>query len=587
MNAYETIIKTLQDLAGDTREGVTFSLAETEDSAHGDYATNIAFPLSKKHGVSPKDYAESIRAELENSLASVVQKVEVAGPGFINFFLKDEAIRHENEKGDVQIVTKYTGKNVLVEHSSPNLFKPFSVGHLMNNIIGEFITRAMSTSGAHVKTMSFPSDVSLGIAKALMMVERDISEEKIALNYFSNESEDTVIQYLGDTYVRGVKECEENEVSLEEAKKVLDKMYHLKDDDFYTLVAKTREINEKYFKKTLHAIGSDIDGFVYEGQAGKEGERIVRENIGEGKVFTESEGAVVYIPNESRKDLHTAVFINSQGYPTYEAKDIGLMEIKFKPLLSAIGIDNFFPEYSFFVTDIEQMSHFKIVLDAASKLGDEWKERVEKSHHVPHGRMLFKGAKMSSRLGGVPLALDVISSVEEEVRERAGEKIVHLGNKEKEKLTREIALSALRIAVLRSKPGININFDPETSLSFEGDSGPYLLYTHARCSSLLEKGNKGNNDTPKWSDIPVTTLERKLIHFENELTHACNELAPQKLTTYLFSIAQLFNSYYASTQIIVEGDEVGNAHRLMIVKRTKAVLKKGLYVLGIEAPERM
>ena len=155
---------------------------------------------------------------------------------------------------------------------------------------------------------------------------------------------------------------------------------------------------------------------------------------------------------------------------------------------------------------------------------------------------------------------------------------------EKKKLEREIALSALRIAVLRSKPGININFDPETSLSFEGDSGPYLLYTHARCCSLLEKGK---DLELSWSDLPVTTLEKKLLHFERELMFSCEDLAPQKLVSYLFSVAQLFNSYYASTQILVEGDDTGNAHRLMIVKRTQEVLKKGLYVLGIAALERM
>jgi arginyl-tRNA synthetase len=171
------------------------------------------------------------------------------------------------------------------------------------------------------------------------------------------------------------------------------------------------------------------------------------------------------------------VFINSQGYPTYEAKDLGLLSIKFNK-------ENL--DYSFFITDAEQTSHFKIVLDAALKLGGDWKNKVEKSRHIPHGRMLFKGEKMSSRLGGVPLALDVIATVEEEVKERAGERINHLSESEREKLEREIALSALRISVLRSKPGININFDPESSLSFEGDSGPYLLYTHARCASLLE-----------------------------------------------------------------------------------------------------
>jgi arginyl-tRNA synthetase len=192
---------------------------------------------------------------------------------------------------------------------------------------------------------------------------------------------------------------------------------------------------------------------------------------------------------------------------------------------------------------------------------------------------------MSSRLGGVPLALDVIGVVEEEVRERAGEKIVHLDDEEKKRLTREIALSALRIAVLRSKPGININFDPEKSLSFEGDSGPYLLYTHARCSSLLEKG-KGKGYEPKFGNILSLPIEHELASFELVLKDAVETLAPQKLVTYLFTVAQSFNSFYSSIQIITDNKEESE-HNVAIVNRVKFVLKEGLYVLGISAPERM
>lgn len=572
MNSLEIIKKELREIAG---EGVSFSLDQPEDLSHGDYATNIAFIISKQKGNSPKLCAEELIPLLLEKLSSVVKKIEVAGPGFINFFLKDEVVREENKKCDIAIKTKYIGQNILVEHSSPNLFKPFSVGHLMNNFIGEFIVRAIKVGGGNVETMAFPSDVSLGVAKALFVIEKDIQERKINIDYFSNNSEDIVVKYLGEAYIRGVKECDENEDNLNGAKKVLDKMYKDKEGEFYNLVLVTRSINEIYFKRILKEIGTDIDYFVYEREAGDEGVKIVKENIG--KVFTESEGAVVYIPHEDRKDINTSVFINSQGYPTYEAKDLGLIEIKF-------GVNNFYPDLSLFVTDAEQIQHFRVVFDAAEKLGNEWPDRIAKSKHIPHGRMLFKGSKMSSRLGGVPLALDVISTVEEEVRERAGDKIAHLTDEEKKKLEREISLSALRIAVLRSKPGININFDPDTSLSFEGDSGPYLMYTHARCCSLLEKGK---DISPAWSDIPVTPLEKKLLHFERELVSVCEELAPQKLVSYLFSIAQLFNGYYASTQIIVDGDNTGNSHRLMIVKRTKEVMKSGMYVLGIEALDRM
>ncbi len=581
MNSYTRIKNELQILAGG---GTTFSLDTPEEIAHGDYATNIAFTLAKQEGVSPKVCAENLVPKLQESLQELVEKIEVAGPGFINFFLKDTIVREENEGRS--IVTKFDGQNILVEHSSPNLFKPFHIGHLMNNIVGEFVTQAVKEGNATTQVLCFPSDISFGIAKAIYIWKKDKEENKAPdlqtlLENHSLEEETKIVTYFGECYVQGVALAKEQPLLEVEMRHIATNLYTKVKGVDYDLWNKARTINSVYFDTILESIGSQMGKIIYESDVEALGKEIVLRNTGEGKVFTESQGAVVYIPDEERKDINTSVFINSEGHATYEAKDIGLIYKKFTEYGSVSS--------SYFITDNEQSHHFKVVLDAASKLEKEnekedWSSWAEKSIHIPHGRMLFKGAKMSSRLGGVPLALDVIGVVEEEVRARSSDKIAHLNEEEKNSLIRDIALSALRISVLRSKPGLNINFDPETSLSFEGDSGPYLMYTHARTSSLLEKGKEV---TPQWGLYDVTLLEKKLIHFERVLEETINELAPQKLVTYLFATAQLFNGYYANTQILVEGDSEGNAHRLMVVKRTKEVLKKGLHVLGIKAPERM
>ncbi len=590
MNVTEEIKKMLSEVVGD---GVSFTLSVPDEKSHGDIATNIAFSLSKKLGKSPKAIADGMKEDLKQKLSHIIYDIHIAGPGFINFFVKKEIVRLQSKiVGEIE--TKFSGKTILVEHSSPNLFKPFNIGHLMNNIIGEFIVKSSKVSNAKkTVAMSFPSDVSLGIAKALYVIELDFKEGKKSIYFFTQGHEDefSIVEYLGDAYVRGVKLCEESEECLLGAKATLEKLYKhtneggvIEDEEFYKLVTVTKKINQEYFKIVLHGIGSDIECYVYESESGNVGSEIVKENTGDGKVFTESEGAIVYIPDESRKDINTSVFINGQGYPTYEAKDVGLIDIKFN---GGIGVkigEEFIPDMSLFVTDAEQTSHFKVVLDAVSKINDEWAERVKKSVHVTHGRMLFKGEKMSSRLGGVPLALDVIDVIEEEVRERAGDKIANYSQEEKERITREIALSALRIAVLRSKPGLNINFDPETSLSFEGDSGPYLLYTHARCFSLLEKGKEVVPHFDK--NIVPTSLERTLFHFNSVLKESIEDIAPQKLVTYLFKVAQEFNSFYASEQIITD-DKEKTEHNLAIVAWTKEVLKKGLYTLGVQAVDRM
>lgn len=567
MNSYDTIHGVVASLLEKAGLPQVFVVNRPDEITHGDYATNVAFVLAKRDGVSPKVCADGLVAGLQEELKDVVEKIEVAGPGFINFFVKDDIVRTENKREDIPLQTIYNGKKVIVEHSSPNLFKPFSIGHFMNNMTGEFIVRGMIRGGAEVTTLSFPSDISLGVAKAIYQIQKDGGLD----NPIFKNSEEEIVKFLGSEYVVATSYFKENPGEEIIAKEITDKLYSKENSPEKILYEKTKDINISYFTHLLQGLGSHIDGFIYESEAGEVGKKIVEQHTP--SVFTKSEGAVVYIPDESRKDINTSVFINSQGNPTYDAKDIGLLDIKF---------DRYNPDYSFFVTDHEQIPHFKVVLDAAMKINKEWNE---KSIHVPHGRMLFKGEKMSSRLGGVPLLIDVVATVEEEVRARSGDKIAHLSEDEKKELEREIALSALRISVLRSKPGININFDPEVSLSFDGDSGPYLLYTHARCASLLEKGSTQGVE-PMFKDYIPNVLERRLISFEQILTESIEEIAPQKLVAYLFLTAQLFNGFYAEVQIISD-DKEKTAHNLAIVKRVKAVLKEGLYILGIEAPERM
>src|SRR5690606_8110556 len=211
---------------------------------------------------------------------------------------------------------------------------------------------------------------------------------------------------------------------------------------------------------------------IFESEAGKIGKEIVLENIP--KVYTKSNDAVIY---EGEQDgLHTRVFINKDGNPTYEAKDTGLLKLKF---------DRYNPDQSIFVTDSEQAPYFKVVITAAGKINPQWEE---KTIHATHGRMQFKGQKMSSRLGNTPLVSDIINTVNEEVIEKSGDR------KLSPEQTDMISIAAIKYAVLRTQAGKNINFDPDTSLSFEGDSGPYLQYTYARIQSILNKGMGMNID---------------------------------------------------------------------------------------------
>jgi len=592
MNYLDLIKKEISRSLG---ENINFTV-DLPELAHGDVTSNICLVAAKALGKSPQEVFALLLPLLTSpykgeGLNAIVEKIEFKNPGFINFWLKKDFIRKggkvEEENVFKNIInyflgnkenlykTKYTGKKVLVEHTSVNLFKPFTIGHLMNNFVGEFLVRASQSAGAMVNTCSFPSDISLGIAKAVYVIKQDGG---IGQDIFK-KSEEEIVKYLSSAYVRGVaqfKQWEEegNDAKIKEVRNIANNFYGNIESEDLKIYNFAKEKNITYFYQMVAQLNSHMDKHFFESICGPEGMKIIEKNLG--TVFTKSDGAIVYIPDEQRKDLNTLVFVNSDGNPTYEAKDVGLISLKFK---------TFAPDFSLFVTDSEQVHRFKVILDAISKINSDWSR---KSTHVLHGRMTFKGQKMSSRLGGVPTADEVIETILESVREKSGERKID------DATQREIALSALRIAILRAKPGVNIDFDPEKALSFEGDSGPYLCYTSARLHSLLQKG-KENNLFPGCQLAHLgeeMNLERKIFQFDKVLQTTIDELAPQKLVTYLFELAGEFNHFYNSTKIIHENaanrdDKFESEHYLYVVQKTLNVLVKGLHILGIKAPEKM
>lgn len=559
------------------------SFIDSTNSKFGDVATNIALTLAKKVGKSPKGIGEEIIKEInfniesEKELSKIIEKAELANNGFINFFLKKDFLIEELKRlANLELIeTKYTDQKVLVEHSSPNLFKPFHIGHLMNNIIGESIVRMMKTTKADLRTMAFPSDISIGIAKAIYILKN-----KKNWSFFNED----IINILGNAYTEGVRFYEENPDKQDEIKLVAKNLFERNSEtEEYQIYTKAREVNIEYFKKVLAMLGSKFDHFIYESEAGIRGEEIVKENVNkeEGKevFFVAENGAIVFdtkkIKNKVSSETIKSVFINSENHPTYEAKDLGLLDLK----------HGYFPfDYNLFVTDTEQIPHFEVVLQVAKELGSVFKFLAEKSQHVPHGRLNLKGERISSRLGNVLTVEEVLEMVNKKAEERLGSKTEDLNEIQKEFLIKDISLSALRISILKSKPGINIDFDFETSLNFEGSTGPYLLYTYARANSLLEKVEKGEGELiVSFSSLP---LYKKLIESESVLKRGIEELAPQVIVKYLFELAQAFNTFYAKEKIISEDKNLTNSN-ISLVKNFLKIFKFSLNSIGIEEVEKM
>lgn len=537
------------------------NLEYPEDFAHGDFSSNIAMTSAKSFGANPKDLAQKIADKIKNKNSEYIKDIQVAGPGFLNFFLADSYFNHELTKAcakDAGLSSSlYKGKEILVEHSSPNLFKPFHIGHVMNNSIGESVARLAKASGASVKVISYPSDVSLGIGKAVWAMLQDGKTKWDSLT-----SQKEQLQYFGDCYVRGTKALEDNPALLKEVQAITKNLYDKTPSREYEVYEWAKNINLDYFKSTVASLGSMFDDYIYESEAGLEGTKIVEAHIGD--VFEKSDGAVIY--RGEQDGLHTRVFINKEGYPTYEAKDLGLLALKFK---------KYNPDISLFVTDHQQEEYFKVVAAAGGKIDKAWQD---KTVHLTHGRMSFKGQKMSSRLGGVPTASEILEVVNNEILDKSDK----LDGKERE----AIAISALKFSILRAGLGKNINFDPETSLSFEGDSGPYLQYSAVRAKAILAKAKEMGKSISVDSSASATELTKNISRFQDCVEQSISKWEPHYIATYLLSIAQSFNSWYATGKILDENNK-NMDHELALVSGTYNVLLKGLNLLGISVPEKM
>lgn len=545
------------------------TIEHPRELSHGDFATNIAMALAKIEGKNPRELAESIAAKIS---APEISAVEVAGPGFINIRLSDVFLSAEikkiQEKGDFYGWNEsWKGKKILVEHSSPNLFKPFHIGHMMNNTIGEAMTRLCKTTSADVTMISYPSDVSLGIGKAVWQFLEYGIEKIDALETLAEK-----MKFLGQCYAEGTQAYADNPDLEKRVREITQDIYEHRGTPAYAAYKIGRDLNLEYFIQMTARLGSAFDGFIFESEAGIVGKQIIAENTP--SVYTESNGAYIFEPTEEdleeNKSLHTRVFINHGGNPTYEAKDTGLLKLKF---------DRYDPELSIFVTDSEQGPYFEVVSTAAGKVNKQWQE---KTIHKTHGRMSFKGTKMSSRLGNTPIVSDILDAVNTEVYDRAGDRELSQDQADM------ISIAAVKYAVLRTQAGKNINFDPETSLSFEGDSGPYLQYTYARSQSILRKaaqqGIAVDNNRP--ADWKTTDIERILYRYPLIIEQAFGDLAPHTVVTYITELAQTFNSWYAQGKIVDVDDET-SGYKLALTDATSQVIKNGLWILGIDAPSEM
>ena len=559
-------------------------LTVAPEGTGADFASNVAMRLAGQLGRPPREVAEEIAANLEGL------QMEVAGPGFLNFMLPDEYFLEKvNNFGDFGAEFgknisqgEYFGKTVICEFSDPNPFKVLHVGHLYTSVVGDAISRLFEFAGAKVVRANFGGDVGLHVAKTLWALEK-------------KSVEDLTIEDIAECYVEGTNAYEESQEAHEEITALNKQIYeivrdHVDDTRLAKLYWQGRELSYEYFKKFYARIGLKFDVYYPESQTAGRGLDVVREHM---DVYEESDGAVVF--KGEPYGLHTRVFINKEGLPTYEAKDVGLLFTKW---------DDYHFDKSVVITGNDIIDYMKVVLKSVSMYAPELTERTV---HLTHGNVRLPGnEKMSSRKGNFIRAVDILDRVAEVLRESY--------DSEDEK----VALGAIKYAFLKYKVGGNIEFSVDESVSMTGNSGPYLQYSAVRAKKVVSavfgsdrsssgrvgsahrhgraalnlalprSGCPAEEGPSQKSPYELSSHERKLVKkmagYTEVLVEALNEMAPHKICAYLYELAQEFSRFYENVKVV--GSEY-EAERGEMVQNYLKILTHGLGLLGIEVPEKM
>jgi arginyl-tRNA synthetase len=587
------------------------ALEHPEDLNHGDYATNVALAYAKELKIKPRDLADKVSDFLKKDFCEIYSevktgvgmekiKIEVASAGFINFKLPKsfftysiKNINKDREKfGQSDALA---GKKIIIEYTDPNPFKELHIGHFMSNSIGEAISRIIESQGAETKRACYQGDVGMHVAKTVW-----------AMGSNSPNAEDTsnpkkMAAYLGKAYAQGSEAYETNEVAKKEITAVNKAIYKRNNPKINANYDLGRKLSLDYFNSVYEKLGTHFDFFFFESDTGEFGKKIVLEFLKKG-IFEESEGAIVFKGEKYDPSLHTRVFINSEGLPTYEAKELGLAKMKY---------DKYPYDLSIVITGNEVNDYFRILL-AAMKL--IFPDLASKTKHLSHGMLRLPTGKMSSRKGNVITAETLIDQVSQLVRGKIKDR--GFDETQASKISDQIAVGALRYSILKQSPGSDIVYDFEKSVSFEGDSGPYLQYSCVRAKSVLEKAKKdgkGEELSEGYQAQENYALERMLYRFPEIVERSAKEFQPHHIATYLIQLASVFNHFYATQKIVgsgaklptgaslrseapdrslapnasVESESSEYRYRVALTKAFSHVMENGLNLLGIEIPQKM
>ena len=582
-------VKAVKELYNQDLPESQLNLQDTRSEFEGEI-TIVVFPVvrfsKKSPEVTANELGEYLKAHIEEVTAFNVVKgflnLSITSSYWINLFQTDLL---KEEFGTIPS----NGKKVMVEYSSPNTNKPLHLGHVRNNLLGYSVSELLKANGAEVFKVNLVNDRGIHICKSMLAWQKwgngetpessGLKGDHLVGKYYvifdkEYKKEIETLKEAGQTEDEGKK----NAPLMKEAQAML-LAWEAGDEEVITLWKRMNGWVYDGFAVTYKNLGVDFDKYYYESNTYLLGKDTVEEGLAKGVFFKKPDGSVWIDLTED--GLDQKLVLRADGTSVYITQDLGTAQMKY---------DDFKMDDSIYVVGNEQDYHFKVLFLILDKLGKSWAKGL---YHLSYGMVDLPSGKMKSREGTVVDADDLIAEMIATAKQKteALGKVDHFSEEEKESLYYNIGMGALKYFLLKVEPKKRLLFDPSESIDFQGNTGPFIQYTHARIKSLLSKAayQQGKHVA---QDIALSATELEMIillsKYPAEIAAAAKAFSPASLANYIYEVAKMFNKFYHEIPPIVkEEDEALKQHRLNLSWVTAHILKSGMRILGIAVPERM
>lgn len=572
-------------------EPSALQVSVTRKEFTGDF-TLVVFPLLRLSHSTPENTGNAIGEWLKANVPEISEYNCVKG--FLNLLFSNlfwnelfGEIVADKDFGDLP----KTGKNIMVEFSSPNTNKPLHLGHIRNNLLGDSVSRLLKASGNNVIKTTLVNDRGVHICKSMLAwlkVGNGATPESTGIkgdhlvgdmyvafnNIYKKEVDDLVAGGMDEETAKKEAPC------LREAHEMLQK-WEAGDKEVRDLWARMNGWVLKGFDESYKALGITFDKVYYESQTYLLGKELVQKGLDMGVFVKDPDGSVWC--DLTADGLDRKLLIRSDGTSVYITQDLGTAERRF----AEYHLDS-----HVYVVGNEQNYHFQVLKLILKKLGFEWSDNI---FHLSYGMVELPEGKMKSREGTVVDADDLIQKMYEEARATSDEsgKLADMSEEDKAKLYHMIGLGALKYFIIKVDPKKTMLFNPKESIDFNGNTGPFIQYTHARIRSILRKAAEKGIEYSA-SPLPKVELSAKEIRlikllntFPSRVAEGAQAYSPAVIANYAYDLAKEFNQYYHDTPILKEENEDVLKMRLVLIDTLSAVLRKAMGILGIELPERM